>query len=216
MTPAWEAARQAAERVREALTTHVYDQESRYCSCGCMVHPDYASDHLDEHLNDVLPAARALLALTDEQAAPEGDGALWRLIAEHDGYHVVGGMVTCLCGFSDPEDDDDGSHAIHVASVVGTALSVEVARLTIRHDALTEAREAQTLWAQAFAKNMHAARADASRLRAENDDLRGRIAAALALIFEDVTEGYLSSAAIRAALAPSEPAPPTDERTDHA
>jgi hypothetical protein len=53
---------------------------------------------------------------------PHGDVA--DLLAHHDGYRVnADGWTVCLCGHAAVDDDDDGSHARHVVSVLAPFLA---------------------------------------------------------------------------------------------
>ena len=61
--------------------------------------------------------------MSARQSAEYDVGALGDLIARHDAYHVnEDGWTVCICGHVAEGDDDDGSHARHVAAVIATSV----------------------------------------------------------------------------------------------
>lgn len=64
------------------------------------------------------------------------------LIAHHDAYRVNGeGWTVCICGHVAVDDDDDGSHARHVASIVA-----ELVREAEQRAAVQALRDAADKW----------------------------------------------------------------------
>jgi hypothetical protein len=64
------------------------------------------------------PATRVVDALIAAGAVVPLD-TLADLIAQHDAYHVnEDGWTVCICGHVVEGDDDDGSHARHVAAAL--------------------------------------------------------------------------------------------------
>lgn len=99
------------------------------CTCGAQVTRPYPNDTghhsttecIDEATGRVLPPAERR-----DKPMPDAENGLGDLIAQHDAYRVnQGGWTVCICGHVAEGDDDDGSHARHVADILAEHLRCE-------------------------------------------------------------------------------------------